>query len=296
MKRKRKAPLRALILSVLISTLPSSITAAQDIGPSGGTLLIVGGGSIEGEIVERFLESAGGPDAPVVVIPTAGSGDSYDGYWPGLRLFREAGARNLTVLHTRDRRVSDSEPFVEPIRKARAVWFSGGRQWRLADAYLNTRVHEELWNLLARGGVIGGSSAGATIQGSYLARGDTRTNTVMMGDHQEGMGFLKNTAIDQHLLKRNRHFDLIEIIEARPELLGLGIDEGTAIVVRGNLFEVIGRGYVAVYDHNTMLHRGRFYFLSPGDRYNLNTRTPMREAYSTQPFDRLRAEEWEIDP
>ena len=114
------------------------------------------------------------------------------------------------------------------------VWFTGGRQWRLADSYLGTKVEEELWALLGRGGVIGGSSAGATIQGSYLARGDTKTNTIMMGDHDEGFGFLKNTAIDQHLLRRNRQFDLIEIIEAWPELLGIGIDENTAIVVQGD--------------------------------------------------------------
>ena len=79
--------------------------------------------------------------------------------------------------------------------------------------------------------VIGGSSAGATIQGSYLARGDAKTNTIMMGDHEEGFGFLKNAAIDQHLLRRNRQFDLLEVIRARPELLGIGIDEDTAIVV-----------------------------------------------------------------
>lgn len=267
--------------------------AAQEVGPANGTLFIVGGGSIAGEIVARFIDAAGGPDAPIVVIPTAGTSDPYDAYWPGLKRFREAGAANLTVLHTRDRDEADSEEFVRPIREARAVWFSGGRQWRLVDAYLNTRVHQELWKLLERGGVIGGSSAGATIQGSYLARGDTKTNTIMMGDHEVGMGFLKDTAIDQHLLRRNRHFDLIEIIEARPELLGLGIDEATAIVVRRDRFEVIGKGYVAVYDHKTTLDgRGPFYFLSPGDRFNLQTRRPLRETYSEEPFDRLRPESW----
>ena len=101
-----------------------------------------------------------------------------------------------------------------------------------------------------------GASAGATIQGSYLARGDTKTNTIMMGDHEEGLAFIKNVAIDQHLLKRNRHFDLIEIIQARPHLLGIGLDEDTAIVVRGDRFEVIGQSFVAIYDHNRTLDSG----------------------------------------
>src|SRR4030095_8855657 len=82
-----------------------------------------------------------------------------------------AGAKNVAVLHTRDRNVANSTTFVEPLLKARGVWIDGGRQWRLADAYLGTRTQTELQNVLARGGVIGGSSAGATIQGSYMVRG-----------------------------------------------------------------------------------------------------------------------------
>jgi len=124
----------------------------------------------------------------------------------------------------------------------------GGRQWRIADGFLNTLAHKELFKVLDRGGVIGGSSAGASIQGSYLVRGDTKTNVVMMGDHEEGLGFLKNVAIDQHLLKLNRQFDIFEILREHPHLLGLGLDENTGIIVQGDTFEVIGESFVAVYD------------------------------------------------
>ncbi len=246
-------------------------------------------------IYERFLELAGGPDAPIVVIPTAGGADDYGPDWPGTRPFERAGATHVTVLHTYDPKVADTDAFVAPLRAARGVWFTGGRQWRLADAYLGTKVHEELWKLLERGGVIGGSSAGATIQGSYLARGDTQTNTVMMGDHEEGLGFLKNTAVDQHVLRRNRHFDLLEIIEARPELLGLGLDEDTAVVVRGDRFEVIGNHYVAIYDHARTLDSGApFYFLAPGDTFDLATRTAYRpgEDGTPAPLDRVVDRPW----
>ncbi|WP_456424640.1 cyanophycinase [Rhodocaloribacter sp.] len=268
---------------------------AQSVGPAHGALLLAGGGVHDPAIYERFIALAGGPDAPIVVIPTAGGADDYGPDWPGTRVFEHAGATHVTVLHTYDPEVADTDAFVEPLRAARGVWFTGGRQWRLADAYLGTKVHEELWKLLERGGVIGGSSAGATIQGSYLARGDTQTNTVMMGDHEEGLGFLKNTAVDQHVLRRNRHFDLLEIIEARPELLGLGLDEDTAIVVRGDRFEVIGRHYVAVYDHTRMLDSGGpFYFLAPGDTFDLATRTAYRpgEDGIPAPFDRVVDHPW----
>ena len=289
---KRQRVLR-ISVGLLVGILIATTVAAQEIGPENGALVIVGGALRDPAILERFLDLAGGPDAPIVVIPTAGSQNDYGQYWSGLRQFRELGVANLTVLHTRDRDESDSDDFVQPLKTARGVWFSGGRQWRLADAYLDTKVHAELWALLRRGGVIGGSSAGATIQGSYLARGDTKTNTVMMGDHERGLAFLRDVTIDQHLLRRNRQFDLIEIIDARPELLGIGIDENTAIVVRGDEFEVMGQGYVAIYDHNRQLDSGgRFYFLASGDRYDLKTREPSRPVRRFQGFDRLVKRAW----
>jgi cyanophycinase len=294
-------PNRLLVVSLAsVAILISAAVAQQEtpeVGPPNGSLVIVGGAMRDPQILERFLQLAGGPDAPIVVIPTAGGRESYDEYSSGLESWKEAGASNLTVVHTKNRDVANSEDFVKPIREARGVWFNGGRQWHLADSYMDTKVHEELWNLLERGGVIGGSSAGATIQGSYLARGDTSGNTIMMGDHLEGLGFLKNTAIDQHLLRRNRQFDLLMIVEARPELLGIGIDENTAIVVRGDNFTVMGQGYVAIYDAGSSLEDqpggrgGPFYFLAPGDTFNLKTREAFRPTRTEEPLDRVKKKE-----
>ena len=286
--RMAKPP--SLLLSILLIAAP---IGAQEIGPANGSLVIVGGAMRDRAIVERFLDLAGGSDAPIVVIPTAGGDEEYDQYWRGLRQFKEAGATDLYVLHTKDRDVANSEEFVLPIQNARGVWFGGGRQWHLADSYLDTRVHEELNALLERGGVIGGSSAGATIQGSYLARGDTRTNTIMMGDHVEGLGFIKNVAIDQHLLRRNRQFDLIEVIETFPDLLGIGLDENTAIVVQGDRFDVIGQSLVAIYDHNKTLDSGGlFYFLAPGDSFDLVTRQAFRPRNDRAPIERVVERRW----
>jgi cyanophycinase len=289
----RTQPITIQVTALLVATAWAAGLSAQQIGPANGSLVIVGGAMRDPAIVERFLNLAGGPDAPIVLIPTAGGDEEYDQYWSGTRQFKAAGATNITVLHTTDRDVADTEEFVQPIKTARGVWFGGGRQWRLADSYLDTRVHEELCALLERGGVIGGSSAGATIQGSYLARGDTRTNTIMMGDHEVGLGFVKNVAIDQHLLQRNRQFDLIEIIEAHPELLGIGIDENTAIVVQRDRFDVLGEGYVAVYDYNHMLDSGgKFYFLAPGDRFDLTTRQATRPETTQEPLERVVERKW----
>ena len=180
--------------------------------------------------------------------------------------------KNVTVLHTRDRAEADTEAFVAPLKTARGVWFGGGRQWRLVDAYMGTRTQREIEAVLARGGVIGGWSAGATIQGSYLVRGAREGNQIMMAKgYEEGFGYLRGVAIDQHLLVRGRQDDLVEVIDKKPDLLGLGIDEPTAIVVKGDRFEVIGQSVVGIYDGKD--HDGkRYYFLAPGEQFDLRSR------------------------
>jgi len=253
----------------------------ESFGPTNGTLLVIGGAASD-IFYAKFMELVGGADAPIVVIPTAITSDKLTA--EDLERFKasfiEKGFTRVTVLHTRDRVEANSKAFVEPLKKAAGIWFSGGRQWRHADSYLNTRSHKAFFELLERGGVIAGSSAGATIQGSYLARGDTKKNTIMMGDHEEGLSFITNVAIDQHLFARNRQFDMFEILEKRPELLGIGLDEDTGIIVEGNQFTVFGKSYVAMYDGTrwsaerdtiyTLPDAGRdFYLLSEGMRYNL---------------------------
>lgn len=286
---------RSLLSLFLIMSLSMDVSWAQSSGPEKGYLVIAGGAVRDSEIFEKFVDLAGGLDAPIVIIPTAGTSDDYGPYWPGLAPFKKIGANNLTILHTRDPEEANQEEFYSIIDKARGVWFTGGRQWRLADSYLDTETHKALFRLLDRDGVIGGSSAGATIQGSYLARGDSETNTIMMGDHEVGLGFLKNVAIDQHLLKRNRHFDLLEIIEKKNDLLGIGIDENTAIVVYGNNFDVIGKGYVAIYDFQHSIDTGgKFYFLAPDDHFNINIREPFRVSRQFIPLQRIRPRSWDF--
>lgn len=268
---------------------PSESTSIVSRGPSRGTLLVIGGAASD-IFYEKFKELVGGPDAPIVVIPTAmTSVVMTPEYLDNFRnRFIQKGFSHVTVLHTRDRSEANRDQFIEPLKTAAGVWFSGGRQWRHADSYLDTKTHQAFFDLLDRGGVIAGSSAGATIQGSYLARGDTKANTIMMGDHEEGLGFITNVAIDQHLLARNRQFDLFEILENRPELLGIGLDEDTGIIVEGDQFTVFGSSYVAIYDGTRwsaerdtvyQLKPGshQFYTLIEGDRYDLLKRNVITE-------------------
>lgn len=277
-----------LALTCLFFAFSQAQPPSEDVttGPEKGTLIVIGGGNLGTDIMAHFKEHSGGDTARIVVIPTALDDDFFrqDSADDILKnYFRGYGIEGIQVMHTHDSAIANDPDFAAILETATGVFFMGGRQWRLADSYLHTKVHEELFRLLARGGVIAGSSAGATIQGSYLARGDTQNNQIMMGDHEAGLGFISNIAIDQHVLARNRQFDLFDILQQRPELLGLGIDENTAIIVRSDTFEVIGSSYVLVYDRsfwsregselkNLPPKQGLFYFLRAGDRYNMRER------------------------
>ena len=270
-------------------------------GPKTGALVLAGGGDLQGTgILEKFLTLAGGNRARIVAIPTAGTDAvaMLDQDFDGTELtamFLDYGAAEVDVLHTRDPHKADQSEFAAPLMNATGVWFTGGRQWRLVDAYADTATLGAIKSVLKRGGVIGGTSAGATIQGSYLVRGDTRSRDIVMGDHQEGFAFLSNCAIDQHLLRRNRQFELFSVLSEHPGLLGIGIDEETAVLVNAHRAEVIGKSYVAIYNsamntaarvskNDESLQREEFstldqtefrpfHLLQEGDRFDLVERT-----------------------
>lgn len=272
-------------LWVQLSTAQVHAQEAPQYGPPTGTLVIVGGGSMNGTgIIERFIELGGGAEnGRFVIVPTAGGNYDQDGNLRVydedrvLRSWRARGLRNVSMLQTHDPEVADTEEFVAELRRATAVWFNGGRQWNIVDSYAGTRTYDEFHRVLERGGVVGGSSAGATILGEYLVRGDTRGSQIVMTEeenHQLGFEFLRNVGIDQHINTRNRWDDLIPLIERKPRLLGIGLSEGTAIIVTGDTFEVMGKWMVAVHD-NTRAYQPwekPYFVLAPGDVFDMNAR------------------------
>jgi cyanophycinase len=263
------------LFAFLLATLCLTHAEPPRVGPAAGALVVHGGGRLDRETISEIVKLAGGPDSPFVIIPTAEEGDPTAGALADKSFLRKAGVKDITILHTRDRDKANTAEFCEPLTKARGVWLGGGRQWRFADAYLGTRVVTELHALLARGGVIAGSSAGATIQGSYMVRGAPEGNHIMMAKgHEEGFGFLKNVAVDQHVIARKREADLLPVIDAHPALLGLGLDEGTAIVVQGDKARVVGASKLVVYDsaYTPATDGKRYFFLGPGEVLDLATR------------------------
>jgi cyanophycinase len=273
-----------LLFTLTTATVGARLQDAPEYGPLKGTLVIVGGGSMDNTgIIEKFIELAGGVDKKFIIVPTAGGNRGQDG---AVRVYKEEeivaswlkrGIKNVHMLHTHDPKVADTEAFAKVLRDANGVWFNGGRQWNIVDSYAGTLTYKEFHKVLERGGVIGGSSAGATIQGEYLVRGDTSGPNVMMTaepNHQEAFKFLRKVAIDQHINARNRWDDLIPVIQKMPNMLGIGLSEGTAIIVAGDKFEVMGKWKVAVHDNKRLYQPWEkpYFVLSAGDVYDMKAR------------------------
>jgi cyanophycinase len=276
---------RSVIACLTIAVAASAQSpAVPEYGPPKGTLVIVGGGSTNGTtIMEKFIELAGGPDKKFVIVPTAGGNKQADGTviaYDAERVtaaWKRRGLTNVHMLHTHDPKVADTEEFAAVLKDADAVWFDGGRQWHIVDSYAGTRTYKAFHDVLARGGVIAGSSAGATIQGEYLVRGATAGPQIVMTDepnHQEGFKFLRRTAIDQHIDARNRWEDLVPVIAKYPNLLGIGLSEGTAIIVTGDRFEVMGKWKVAIHDNTRpyLPWEKSWFVLGAGDVYDMKER------------------------
>ena len=263
-----KNPLFVLAALAAAAFLASPVRA-ESAGPKTGTLLIVGGGD-KTKIWPKFFDLIGGKDAPLVVITTANPDTGEDN--PDVQELKALGAK-VTILHTTSRKEADTEKFVAPLKTARAVWITGGRQWKLVDSYLGTRTQKEIEGVLARGGVVGGSSAGASIQASFLVRGAKSGNAIMMAPgYETGFGLLTESAVDQHVNTRDRADDMAQVLKAHPALLGIGLDEATGIVVRGGACEVVGTGVARF----STLQNGavRTSELKPGQKFDLSARAP----------------------
>ena len=275
----RRQILGALIPSAAAAGARLYVQTPGGAKPQGAYLVTSGGDRID----EHFRRLLDGHARRLVFVPTAASSlrSKYGTIWnPDLEENRDAFIRELQlrfnaleveILHTRSRQVADSEEFVRPLRAAGAVWMSGGNAGRLADAYLDTRVVGELRAIVERGGIVAGESAGAIIQGSYVVRGNPDKPVLMVNGRERGFGFLPDVAINPHLSASQRENELVSVIDRYPHLLGLGIDDDTALLVRGDVAEVIGSGRVAVYDDRK--HSSGWYFwLKAGDKLDLRSR------------------------
>jgi len=236
---------------------------------SGGKLMICGGGKLPPAIRDEFCKLAGGPRARIVVIPTAKiRADQPDYLAKVLAEWKDCEADSVQLLHTRSRETANDPSFLRSLTEATGVWITGGNQVFLTDTYLGTAVQEQLKALLTRGGVIAGTSAGAAVMSGVMITGGRHKPNV-----GQGFDFIKGAVIDQHFLKRNRMDRLIGALALHPNLLGLGIDEETALVVdvREHHLSVIGASYVVACIPDSHHKSVNLKFLKSGDATAMST-------------------------
>ena len=232
-----------------------------------GALVICGGGGIPEPVHQEFLKLAGGTKAKVVVIPTASTdadgSDAVRGEF--LEPWTKRGVASATLLHTRSRARADEPAFARVLDEATGVWFSGGDQSRVTEVYLGTAVERALNGVLDRGGVIGGTSAGAAIMSRVMITGGQARATL-----GTGFGFLPGAVVDQHALRRNRINRLLGVLAEHPDLTGVAVNEATALVVDRGRWRVVGNSYVAICRASVVGQPMRLDVFHDGDAGNLD--------------------------
>jgi cyanophycinase len=247
-----------------------------------------------GDVLPRFVELAGGKRARIAVLPTASEtpeeiGENY------VKVFGELGAKAVDVVEIKQREDSNSEPVLQVLQEASGIFITGGAQARLVSLLTGTLAMECIRNRNAEGVVVAGTSAGASILAAHMMVGGTglagksgsaaaRKGLVELS---AGFGLLQDVIIDQHFSQRGRMGRLLSVFAANPGLLGIGLDEDTAVVIdREGCLEVMGSGMVTIIDGRNAISdyyereigdvltvaESHLFALGPGRRFDMNIR------------------------
>lgn len=218
-----------------------------------GKLLIIGGKEEKcktGDILSAFVELSKEREGAIGILPTASSiPDEVSAAY--IDVFKKLGVGEIEVIRVDSRKKADDPVILNTVSGLSALFITGGDQKRLSDCIRNTKLHVQLTDMWKSGLLIGGTSAGASIMGedmiiySEMKNNEEERLLIEMG---KGFGFEKNLLIDQHFSQRARFGRLISAIAENKNLVGIGIDENTAILVKGYQFEVIGEHQVFVID------------------------------------------------
>ena len=257
---------------------------------SPGPLLIIGGAEDklgQRSILTRFVSLAGKASARIVVISTASAlGDSATEAYRGI--FNEMGVTDISGLRPETRRDANDPAGAEALEDATGLFLTGGNQLKLSTVTAGTRLGKAIAELHERGGVIGGTSAGASALSSHMVSGGSSGDIPKhrMGQLSAGLGLLKDVIVDQHFGERNRIGRLIALVAQSPSHLGMGIDEDTAALVKDDVLEVIGKGAIVIVDGHDlesnahevkgtkpiMVSGAVLHCLTPGFRFDLKER------------------------
>ncbi|HSK11581.1 MAG TPA: cyanophycinase, partial [Phnomibacter sp.] len=214
----------------------------------GPRIILAGGGTLPDTIWKRFVQMSGGENARILVIPTARQSDSgYKAIYNNeFKTLKKLGVRSVEMLHAPNRSMANTDSFFQKLENCDGVWIAGGYPCLLTESYTNTSFNDALKKWVSKGGVLGGTSAGASVIGEIIPR-TIGCREKMSQNSYTGFKIIPKTIIDQHFITRGREYTLIEIQKKLSDHLGIGIDEGTALVINDNLCEVIGISKVILF-------------------------------------------------
>lgn len=271
---------------------------------SKGPLVIIGGGEDKEGRRVILREVAKHLDGGRLVLATVASHEP-EGYFDAYaKAFADLGVTDLVELYVKDRAETLDPDKLRLFDGAAGVFFSGGDQLRISSQIGDTPVEQRVREIHERGGLLAGTSAGASVMSETMLVKGTSGESYKIGDlHMApGLGLVRNVIIDQHFAERGRFGRLFGAVAHNPRELGIGIDEDTAIVVEGEIFRVIGSGCVYVVDGAGVTHSNiaearpdralsmydvRMHVLGSGDRFDLSTRRPtavpnLKEAHALE--------------
>jgi cyanophycinase len=251
---------KLLLLTALCALLPFHATAAPGTGP----LVVVGGGKADDTVLRRALELAGGKDAPIAILPQASS--LPDTGEKAANLWRAFGATKITVASE-----LAAEKTKTALREATLIWMPGGQQTKLMQALNEAGIPDILRERHRAGAVIGGTSAGAAVMSRLMITGesDLESITPQATKLAEGLSLWPEVIVDQHFMKRQRFNRLMSAVLDHPDKIGVGIDEGAAVIVSSKSLEVFG-GKVLIIDARASAFgkppatNAQLHLLSPG--------------------------------
>jgi cyanophycinase len=278
---------------LLIAVILFLISILSIYSQSKGHLVIIGGGDKTTEIMQTIVDFAGGVDAKIVIIPNASS-EPLEAALYNQDEFKNLGCKNVEyILFKKEEANYDS--LVEKLSGVTGIFFSGGDQSFLTRDMLGTKLLEKVYEIYYNGGVISGTSAGAAVMSEVMITGNELINkdssdifiTIQKNNVEvkQGFGFIKTAFIDQHFIKRKRLNRTISILLENPDLLGIGIDESTCIIVNPDeTFEVLGENQVIVLDASNCTNikedkngnlgadNIKMNLLISGDKFDLNSK------------------------
>jgi cyanophycinase len=263
-----------------------------------GSLVAVGGGESTEitedslKIIEKFLELSGGINKARIILMTVATDSPEDARQRYEEVFERLKFKNFEVVNIADRSESYEEPMLEKIKTATGLYFTGGNQLHVTALTGGTPLHNLILDKFSKGLTIGGTSAGAMMMSSVTLLSGTSDTAPRLSDLDvaPGMELLDRSIIDTHFSQRGRHGRLLSSVAHNPQIIGIGIDERTAIVVEGDKFEVIGEGAVTVICAKNSMHTNlpylksdetisifgvNFHVLSEGYKYDLVIREPI---------------------